>query len=77
MESLTRAEKKAMLAVKDGGDVVGYIIAQRLRSVQRKAPHLIVIVKPAMGQKGGAAVERAYFGAILTAAGRAAVVEHA
>ncbi len=76
MKSLTREEKKAMLIVKDGGDVVGYTIAQRLRSVQRKAPHFIAIVKPQMGGKRGAD-QQAYFGAILTVDGRRAVEEHA
>ena len=77
MKSLNRAEKKAMLTVKDGADVFGYSIAQHLRSVQRKAPHFIVIVKPQMSAAGDGAAQQAYFGAILTFTGRAAVEGHA
>ena len=68
---LTHEEIAELAAVADGADVWGYANAKRLRAVQKKAPHLISIVR-AMEKPPGH-MRQPYFGAIATEAGRVAL----
>ena len=73
---LTKEQREAMVAVKGGADVYSYAIAMRLREVQRASPELIDIGR-AMDPPTDGAVPQPYFGAVLTAAGKAAIAERA
>lgn len=64
---LTRAEKRALLAIKEGADITGYALAKTLRQIAAKAPAFIDI-GPAM-REYSIHEHRAYFGAIATKAG--------
>ncbi len=72
---LTNEHKRAMAAVKNGGDVFSYETAMLLREVERSHPELIKIV-PAKSNVPGEQ-QQPYFGAILTAAGCEAIKEAA
>ncbi len=73
---LTNEHKKAMVKVKDGGDVFSYETAMLLREVEKFHPELITI-GPAQSDIPGEQ-QQPYFGAILTAAGcRAIEIEEA
>lgn len=67
-QQLSHEEIAELAAVAQGADVWGYGNAKRLRSVQKKAPHLISICK-AMEKPPGH-MRQPYFGAIATEAGR-------
>jgi hypothetical protein len=68
---LTGAQVSAMLAVSEGADVLSREIAVRLREVERDHPEFITIGKR-MGIYDPCG-QLPYFGAILTAEGRAAI----
>jgi len=67
--ALTEEHKNALREIKDGADVFSYPTALRLREVQKEKPELLVICK-IMGEYP-VAQKRPYFGAILTAKGKA------
>lgn len=69
---LTHEEIAELAAVAHGADVWGYNNAKLLRSIQKKAPHLINICKAMYKPKTGAE-QLPYFGAIATDAGRTAL----
>lgn len=69
---LTGEQVVAMTAVKDGADVYSYTTALRLREVERLHPEFIDIGRAMNAPKNGSE-QQPYFGAILTAAGKAAI----
>jgi hypothetical protein len=71
---LNKAQREAMAAVKDGADVYDYATALRLREVQRAFPGFVDI-GPAMAPPTNGTAKQPYFGAILTAAGKAALAK--
>lgn len=70
---LTAEMKMVMRAVKDGGDVWGRGEAMCIREIERRFPGLVKITRPMNAPKDGAA-KQPYFGAILTDAGRMAII---
>lgn len=68
----TEAEIHWLNDVRNGADVYGYEPARFFREVSHLNPPLVEIVRPAAAPKNGA-LRQPYFGAILTAAGRAAL----
>lgn len=70
---LTHAEKEAMLRVKNGADVSDYLLAGKLRAIQKSYPHLISIGET-RAREYSPHERLPYFGAILTDAGRVAVL---
>ena len=69
---LTRNEIDALSAIVNGADVYDRALAGELRQVEKDHPELISIGKPQMYK--GTGVDRVpYFGAVCTAAGRAAI----
>lgn len=75
-EKFTTGEVDALRAVKDGADVYSYMLAKALRGIERKHPGLVSIGKPEM-YKGDGTDKVPYFGAILTAKGKAALAKAA
>lgn len=71
MNTLTKDERAALRAVKDGGDVYDRGIAVILRACEKRG--LVTIVKPVMPQSGKA--RQPYFGAITTRAGLRAIAK--
>ena len=71
---ITPVHIEAMKAVSEGADVYAYGLAHRLREVQRYDSSLIDIGK-ARAYDGDGTDQMPYFGAILTAKGRAFVGE--
>ena len=65
---LTKPERAALLAVRDGADIYDYGIACALRSVQKKASAFLDITEALMAPEDGAK-RQPYFGAIATSAG--------
>lgn len=63
---------EAMFLVRGGADVWDRDIAGRLRMIEQMRPQWIDIGKAEMAPEDGAA-QQPYFGAILTAAGKAAL----
>lgn len=68
---LTAKEKRALAAVGEGCDVINPMLAATLRAIQKRSPDLIWI-GDAMGVYPAGA-HHPYFGAKLTAAGKAAI----
>jgi hypothetical protein len=71
MKKLTRIEIKALAAVGDGADVFSPVMARMLRDLQKVEPAIVSIVRP-LAPTDSAGV-RPYFGAKLTAHGKALV----
>jgi hypothetical protein len=69
---LTKEEKRALVAVGEGCDVINPMLATTLRGIQKRSPELLWIGE-AMGRYPAGA-HHPYFGAKLTAAGKAALV---
>jgi hypothetical protein len=69
--TLTKKEKDALLAVKDGGDVYDRGTAVTLRALEKRG--LVSIEKAVMPPSGEK--QQPYFGAITTKAGLAAIRE--
>lgn len=69
---LTQADIDALQAVEHGADVYDYALAKRLRHIERANPGLVTITEPQM-YRGDGTDRMPYFGAICTAAGRAAI----
>jgi len=70
---LTTEQKKALAAIKDGGDVSGYDLATILRDLDTKHPGLMEITNPRGSY--GVRDRRPYFGARATKAGLEAIGE--
>ncbi len=71
LADLDADEVEELRNVADGADVWGYGNAMRLRSIEKKAPSLIRIVKAK--NKPAGHLRQPYFGCIATKAGRAAL----
>jgi hypothetical protein len=74
IERLNDEHFLSMRAVRNGADVFSFAIARRLREVQSRHPHWLQIGKRQMQRPNeSGAGQLAYFGAILTDAGRVAL----
>lgn len=71
LATLSPEEIDELRGVVGGADIWGYANAGRLRSIQKKAPHLIEIVRAMASPPGH--MQQPYFGCIATKAGRAAL----
>lgn len=69
--ALSLTERLALFSIADGADIYDRALAGVLRDIERKYPRLIHIGRPQMYQVDGTD-QMPYFGAIATAAGRAA-----
>lgn len=69
---LSAYEREVMQSVSQGADVWGYLEASTLRSIKRRFPEYVQIVQ-AMEKPSGEK-RQPYFGAILTVAGRKALL---
>lgn len=69
----TEAEIHWLRDVENGADIYGYEPARFFREVSRLDPPLVEITEPAAPPRNGA-MRQPYFGAILTSAGRAALL---
>lgn len=72
LPALTAEQKRAMALVKNGADVYCYGLAGTLRGLQKTHGELISIT-PAVDPPDDVKAKQPYFGAILTAAGKAAI----
>lgn len=69
---ITPDEIDALRQIQDGADVHSYVLAKRLREVEQRFPELLEI-GPLRMYKGDGTDRLPYFGAILTAKGRAVI----